>query len=390
MIGWRRTVLACGALGCAVLMVLSGCAPSVPPPPPPEVTVSLPVKRDIVDYAEFTGTTEGFESVEIRARVKGFLESIRFEAGQMVEEGELLFVIDPKPFQARVDQAEADLASKKAHFERNQTELRRTEELVAQDAATDRELVTARTARDSSQAAVDAAQAALDEARLDLGYTSVVSPIEGRVSRNLVDVGNLVGDTEATLLTTVVKHDPVYVYFDVSEKVVLDVLAWRREHTEPTDKPKVYLGLANEEGYPHEGFIDFLDNRVDTATGTAIVRGVFENPEGFLYPGLFVRVRIPTQPQKDALLVKETALGTDLGGKYLLVVDDQNVVAQRHVELGSLIDGMRVIRKGLAADERYVVKGLQRARPGLPVTPIDEPAVEQQKPPAEETGSPTE
>jgi RND family efflux transporter MFP subunit len=227
------------------------------------------------------------------------------------------------------------------------------------------------------EANVKAAQAELDRARLDLGYTKVTSPIDGRVGRNLVDAGNLVGANENTLLTTVVQMDPMYVYFNVPERFLLERVGERPKDERRRPDIKFRVGLVNEEGYPHEGVLDYIDNTVDPATGTIRVRGVVPNMEHLLFPGAFARVRIPEQrkAKEAALLVKERAIGTDLGGKYVLVVDEKNIVGHRPVELGGLSDGgLRVVTQGLEANERYIVTGLQRARPGRPVEPETEKA----------------
>ena len=217
-------------------------------------------------------------------------------------------------------------------------------------------------------------KAALEQAELDVSYTEVRSPIRGVVSRRLVDIGNLVGSGENTLLTTVAQMDPIYVYFDVSERLILEMFneqgrTFERRSTSPEEQVPAFLGLANENGWPHEGRLDYVDNTVDANTGTIQVRGVFPNSKNVLFPGLFARIRVPTLLQEDALLVSERAIGTDLGGKYLLIVGEGDMVELRHVELGRLEDGMRVIVSGLEAGERYIINGLQRARPGLPVSP---------------------
>ena len=352
-----------------------GCqAPEMPKPQPPKVTVAKPMRRDVVDYSDFTGTTKSTDSVDIRARVQGFLQSANFTAGAIVEKDALLFMIEPEPFRARLDAAEANLAKTEAKLKLAEANLKRAEQLVVSKAISREEYQTKIAQRDSSAAQILADKASIEQAKIDLGYTEIRSPTHGKVGRKLVDPGNLVGSGENTLLTTVVSMDPMYVYFDVSEFVVLEYLKWKRENEKKGGEAKVFLGLANEEGYPHEGRLDFIDNRVDAATGTAMIRGVFDNKKGFLYPGLFVRVRFPGETQKDAVLVSEEAIGTDLGGKYVLVVDENNIVAQRPVELGTLIDGMRVIRDGLGPDEQYIIKGIQRARPGLPVNPRVEEA----------------
>ncbi len=354
--------------------VLSGCRPSESgsAPPPPKVTVAKPVQTDVVDYAEFTGKTKAIEFVEIRARVRGFLQSVDFTDGSMVEKGDLLFAIEREPFQARLDAAKAKFKQTEAKLKLTEANLARAEKLVTNRTISREEYQTNVAHREAAAAELLENRADIEQAIIDLNYTVIQSPISGRVSRRLVDPGNLVGAGENTLLTTIVKMDPMYVYFDVSERVVLNLLQWQRENPDGKDENeqwKVYVGLENEDGYPHEGKIDFIDNRVDPTTGTALVRGVFPNKDGFLYPGLFVRVRVPQEIQKDALLVSERAICTDLGGKYVLVVGKDNIVQQQPVELGTLVDGKRVIRKGLSPNESYIINGLQRARPGLPVEP---------------------
>jgi RND family efflux transporter MFP subunit len=357
-------------------VIFSGCRPpETDTPPPPKVTVAHPIQKDVVDYVEFSGKTVAMESVELRARVPGYLESVNIpkkkdgEEIWTVEPDDLLFEIERSPYQARLDATEARLKQTEAQLELARNKLDRAKRLIKDNAISKEDLQTREAELLETQARLKADRAAIERAEIDLGYTEIRSPIPGRVSRHLVDRGNLVGAGENTLLATVVKMDPMYVYFDVSERHVLSLLQRKREQEDTHKRAKVYVGLADEEDYPHEGEIDYMDNRVDPATGTVMVRGVFSNKDGFLYPGLFVRVRVPMETQKDALSVSERALGTDLGGKYLLIVGQNNVVEQRPVELGPLIDGMRVIRKGLAPDEKYIINGLQRARPGLPVQP---------------------
>ncbi len=376
-------------------LTISGCTTvEMPKPQPPKVTVAKPLVQDVVDYADFTGTVKSTKSVEIRARVQGILETADFTDGDDVKVGAELFTIDPKPFKAKLDAANANLEKTKAALKLANANLERAKKLVVSKAVTKEEFDTKEAQRDAAEAQIHADEAAINQAAIDLGYTDIKSPIDGKVGRRLVDPGNLVGGTDNTLLTTVVSLDPMDVYFDISEPDVLEYMKWRREVNDPKVEKTIYLGLSNEEGYPHEGKLNFLDNRVDPATGTALVRGVFPNKDGFLYAGLYVRVRIPGQTQKDAVLVSEEAIGTDLGGKFVLIVGEDKIVEQRHVELGTLMNGLRVIKKGLAADEQYIIKGIQRARPGLPVDPQEgetpapsEPAPEE-KPEAESKPEP--
>lgn len=363
------------------LFVPSGCERQTEavPPPPPEVTVAHPIQQDVTVYYEFTGTTEAIASVEIRARVEGYLQRVEMKDADDVEPGDMLFVIDPAEYQAALDRAEAELARNQAELQSATLGVERLEGLIAQGAVNRKELDDAYTAQAMGEAEVAAAKAAVTKAKLDLDYTQVRSPIAGRVSRSLVDAGNLVGAGERTLLTTVVQMDPMYVYFSIPERILLKRLAARpadqRRHVEFA----FYVGLANEKGYPHEGILDYVDNTVDSGTGTIRVRGQVPNDEGLLFPGAFVRIRVPGQVNANAVLVREEAIGTDLGGKYVLVVDAEDVVHHRPVELGATEEGWRVVREGLSPDERYIVSGLQRARPGLPVTvkraeqPLPEP-----------------
>lgn len=363
-----------GSLSLLVLAQL-GCgsgAEQAAAPPAPEVTVAVPDQRDVQGYQEFTGRTEAIESVEIRARVAGVLERQTFEPSTLVKKGQLLFVIEPPPYVARRNQAAAEVQTWEAELARAKSDLERLEQAIRTNAVSQQEVDRARADVQQAEANLLGAKAELEQAELNLSYTEVRAPITGLVSRRLVDIGNLVGSGENTLLTTVAKINPIYAYFDVSERIILEMLnAQGKSVTSASAAADVvaYLGLANEDGWPHEGRLDYIDNTVNPNTGTIQVRGVFPNPDGLLFPGLFARIRIPTKVQKDALLVSERAIGTDLGGKYLLIVGEDNVVQLRHVELGQLEKGMRVIISGLNPGERYIVNGLQRARPGLPVTP---------------------
>lgn len=356
-------------------MVMGGCQPSndYVAPPPPTVTVSQPVQRNVTDYLEFTGTTQAVETVEIRARVSGFLQSVHFEAGTDVKKGDLLYVIDPRPFQAQVNQAQADLSRKRAELELARANYQRTETLYRQQAAPEVDFIQAKAARDTAQANVAAAQAVLDQTKLDLSFTRIHAPIDGRIGRNLVSEGNLVGAGENTHLTTLVQYDPIWVYFSLNER---DLLYFMKLNRQGEMKPKgdglgtIHLGLANETGYAHQGHIDYADLGVDPNTGTFLLRGSFANPLPHnILPGMFVRIRAPGVTRDAALLVQERALGIDQGGHYVLVVNEQNVVEYRSVKVGALMDQLRVIEEGLQPGDWVVVDGLLRARPGITVTP---------------------
>ncbi len=351
-------------------------------PPPPKVTVAKPLQEEVIDYLEFTGTTRAFEEVEVRARVAGFLQRMEFTPGTKVEKGDLLFVIDPREYQAELNAARADLGSAEAKLKRAQAEFTRAEKLFKQKAGAEKNVVKWRGERDIGKATVARAKAKVEQARLNLSYTKVKAPITGRISRNYVDLGNLVGEGEPTLLTKVTRNDPMYVYFNLNERDLLMVMAMYRKTVDEkglnSDKnPSIeadiplFLGLANEEGYPHKGTLDFAESGVDTGTGTLQLRGVFSNPgsERVLVPGLFTRLRLPFDKQKNALLVTERAIGADQGGRYLLVVNSENVVEKRPIRLGQLVDGLSVIEEGVQTGEWVVVNGLQRARPGAKVDP---------------------
>ncbi len=327
-------------------------------------------------WEEFTGTTAAIEAVEIRARVEGYLIEKTFEDSEDVKIDEVLFLIDPSLYQAEVDRTMADLAHRQAELTQAQWDLDQTQKLAERGASTAKEVQDRTTDKALAEAGVKSAEAAVAKSGLDLEYTQVRSPIDGRVGRNLIDVGNLVGAGEKTLLTTVVKMNPMYVYFNISERLLMERLAEIAAEDRRSPQTDFWVRLAHEEGFPHQGVLDYIDNTVDEATGTLQVRGTLPNDEGLLFPGAFVRVRLSAGVRENAVLVSERALGTDVGGKYVLIVGDKDVVEQRPVTIGALIDGMRVIEEGLTGDERYIINGLQRARPGLPVTPQTQEAAE--------------
>jgi RND family efflux transporter MFP subunit len=368
-----------------LVWIIAGCSKEneFVEPPPPKVSVAQPVQQDVTNYLEFTGITRAFEEAEVRARVSGFLESMHFTPGTDVEKGDLLFVIDPKEYQAEVNGAKAEVQSAKAQRQWAKIELARAKKLFEQKAGAEADVVKWRGERDVAEAAVVRAEAKLERALLDLSYTKVTTPLTGRVSRNFEDIGNLVGEGEPTLLTTVTRREPMYVYFSLNERELLKVLAMYRQEIkekgvdpakEPARKAQIplFLGLANEEGYPHKGTYDFAESTVDSGTATLQLRGVFPNPGNppKLLPGLFTRLRMPIDVQKNAILVPDRALGLDQVGRYLLVVNKDKVVEQRYVKIGALVEGgLRVITDGLKADDLVVVKGVQRAIPGAKVDP---------------------
>ena len=358
--------------GLVILAGLSGCQPSqefVEPPPPP-VTVVKPLEQNVTIYHEFTGTTEAIESVEIRARVEGFLDSIHFRPAEDVVQGELLFVIEQEPYKAALDRAKATLQSRIADHRLARATAKRKEAALKSRAISKLEVLQAEAEVLTASAAIEEARADVRSAEIELSYTEIRAPISGRIGRNLVDEGNLVGGAgEQTLLTTIVRFQPMYAYFTINER---DLLRYQENNRRArgTYEPVFELGLANEKGYPHVGSLDYIDNRVDETTGTITVRGVFPNKTGRMVPGLFARIRIPDPTQIEALLVPENALGRDQRGTYLLVANSENVVEYRLLEIGQQVDGgLRIVEDGLRPEDRVIVRGIQRARPGAKVAP---------------------
>jgi len=360
-------------LSVIVAALTVGCqkAPEVVPPAPPEVTVTTPVQKDVTVFQEFVGSTEAYKSVNIRARVQGFLDEMHFEPSSFVRRGELLFVIEPEPYEAQRDRAAAGLKAAEAGLARAESDLDRLEQAVRTNAVSQQEVTRARAERDQASAGMLQAQAELTNAEIQLEYTTIETPIAGMVSRNYVDLGNLVGAGESTVLTTVRQIDPIYAYFEASERFVARSLEQRGGHQDPGTNDRIPATLLlDETGLEIEGQIDSLENTVDASTGTIRIRGIFPNPDAKVFPGMFVRVRLPGESYPNALLVEETALGTDLGGRYLMIVGDGDIVERRYIEPGQLQDdNTRLILSGLEPGERYISKGLQRARPGMPVTP---------------------
>ncbi len=338
-----------------------------------------PLLHDITNYIYFTGYTVARKDIELRARVEGFLESFSFKPGALVTKDALLFSIDPKPFTAKVDQAQADLETRHAERDLADATFKRKESAYRDKAVSELAVLEAKAELSKATAQVKEAEAQLVTAQLDLSYTKIHAPTDGRISRNLVDIGNLVGaGGDKTLLATLVNYDPIYVYFNMDERsLMLHKNTSTDETTEDDDsKRAIQLELIEEKGYPHKGIIDYLDNTVDMSTGTIQVRATFDNKDLFIVPGLFAKVRLPYENVKAALLVPEAAISADQRGRYLLTVNSDNTVAYKPVEIGSLNDGLRVITKGITAEDRIVVKGIQRARPGSKVSPVQEKSKE--------------
>ena len=368
-------------IGFAVLLGsclgLTGCAKAPSGPPvtaPTPVSVSVPLEREVTDYADYTGRTAAVESVEVRARVWGYLDKVNFKEGAMVKAGDALYEIDPRTYRAALEQAEAKVALDEATSKFNEADYQRISDAAKNGSVTKQEIEKAVAARDTAAAAVKADKADLEQRRLDLSFTSVKAPISGRVSRTLVTVGNLVqgGQSGGTLLTTIVSVDPMYAFADVDERTVLQVQRLIRAGkaiSARTGEVSITLGLAIEEGFPHAGTINFVDNQVNPKTGTLRVRGVFANGDQYLTPGLFVRVRIPIGKPHPALLISDRALDTDQGQKIVYIVTEKNEVVARPVRIGALHDGLRAVDDGLKAGERVIVNGLQQVRPGAIVEP---------------------
>jgi multidrug efflux system membrane fusion protein len=335
-----------------------------------QVTAAPALERDITEWDEFTGRLEAVQSVSVRPRVAGLISEVSFTEGSLVHEGQVLFQIDDRPFQAQVDRLRAELAQATVARDRAVTEMNRADRLAAEGAMAVEERERRGTTSADATAHVDAATAALREAELNLEFTKVVSPIDGRVSRALVTRGNLVsgGQGDATLLTTVVSVDPIYASFDADEQAFLRYGDYARPAAvSGKGSLRVEVALADEDSFRHVGTLQFLDNRLDPSTGTINGRAILRNPDGRLTPGLFVRLRLPGEVTHRGVLVEDRAVGTDLDRRYVLVVGADKKVESRTVVLGPLVAGLRVVRKGLEPGELVVINGLQRVRPGMPV-----------------------
>jgi RND family efflux transporter MFP subunit len=363
--------------GTGVLLTQTGCdrgSAEITVPPPPTVTVAPVVQEELVEWEEFTGRTEPVEFVEVRPRVSGHIQEVRFESGQLVKKGDILFIIDPRWHQAEFDGRHAEYEQAVVRLQFAEREAARTPQLIA-NRAISREEAEAREARfNEAKAALLASEAARDAARLDLTHTQVRAPIDGRVSRERVTVGNYVSGVagNATLLTTLVSVDPIFVYADLDENSWLRFNALAREKrlvSNGNGQIPVELQLADEDTFPHRGHIESFDNRLDPGTGSILLRAVFPNPEGAIMPGLFARIRIPLSERYPALLIYERAIGTDQARKFVLTLTESNTVAYRPVELGPAVADQRIVRSGLSPGETIVVNGLQRVRPGMEVLP---------------------
>jgi RND family efflux transporter MFP subunit len=339
--------------------------------PSPEVTVSKATQKEVVNWDEFTGRTAAVNLVTVTPRVSGYIVDIPFKEGAVVHKGDLLFQIDTRPYQLAYEQAVGQLQQAQANQQLQQATFERQQHLKDTGVIAKEDFDTALSNKNQSTAQVTSAQAALGSAKLNLEFTHVTSPIDGRVSRQLVNIGNLV-QADVTQLTTIVSIDPIYAYFSMDELAALKYQRLIQEGkvaSSQDGKVPVYLQLQDETGFPHQGTLDFSDNTYDSTTGTLLVRGSFPNPDGFLAPGSFVRVRVASSPKYPALLVSDRAIGTDQDQSFVYVVDAQNIARLRHITIGQLADGLRVVKSGVQADDVLIINGIIKVRPDSPVKP---------------------
>jgi multidrug efflux system membrane fusion protein len=374
----QRLLRSCGG-ALLILSIMLGCDTAKPPiaeSPPPAVTVSQPVVREVIDYDDYEGRIAAIPTIEVRARVRGYLDKIHFQDGEIVKKDALLFEIDPRPYKAELEGAEAQKAAAEAAFKLAQATAERDLKLASTGAVSRQELDVSLGKQGVSQAEVRKADAAIARTKLDLDFAKITAPITGKIGRAQVDVGNLVnaGGGE-TLLTTITSVDPIYVYFNVDERALL---RYRREFRKSKGKQMeslkelkipVEVALEGEEGYPHKGVLDFAENRVDPKTGTIQARGVLPNAKGIIDAGMRARVRVPVSEPYKALLITDRAVGTDQNLKYVYVVDAEHVAKRRDIQLGRIKDGLRVIEKGLEPGDQVIVNGIQSVRPELKVDP---------------------
>jgi RND family efflux transporter MFP subunit len=366
-------------LGLALLAALPGCNEEnkYEPPPAPRIGVAQPIQRPVTRYLELTGNTVTLDKVELVARAVGFLREINYKDGSMVKKGDTLFVIEPAPYEAKVQQGEAEVAAAQAALDFAEAEFQRQDALSrTTQFGWQSKLYETRKNRDENRAHLQKAQAALELARIELGYTKIVAPFDGIVTPHLAAVGALVGGGSPTPLATILQLDPIYVTANLNEQDVLRIIADPKGiSTDDLGKIPIEVGLMTDSGYPHKGVVDYIALQVDPSTGTLEVRGMLANPDYRLLPGLFVHVRMPPSqgPQQDALLVPEIALGNDQSGRYVLIVGKDDLVEKRSVIVGAAVGDLRVIEKGLGIDDRVVVAGLLRAVPGQKVRPETAP-----------------
>jgi RND family efflux transporter MFP subunit len=370
----HRGATACRAIfAIATFVVLSACEQnSFVPPPPPKVEVAAPAQRSITRYLEATGNTAPIKNVDLVARVQGFLQSINYKDGTFVKEGTTLFTIEPETYKLKLEQAQAAESGLQASMKQAEADFKRQSDLVQKQAVSQATLDTSTAARENAQANLQQAQVNTKIAAVNYGYTNVTAPFDGIVSAHLASIGELVGVASPTQLANIVALDPIYVNFNVNEQDVLKIREEARRRGMTVDEIRqlpVEVGLQTESGFPHKGKLDYISPTLNQSTGTLAVRGVLPNADRALLPGFFVRVRVPFDEQKNALLVPDVALGSDQAGRYVLVVNGENVVEQRKVQTGQLEGDLRVIESGLKADDRVVTAGLLRAIPGQKVDP---------------------
>jgi RND family efflux transporter MFP subunit len=365
-----QEVLACVICLMLLVYVVACKEKTSAPPPPPTVTVAQPVQRTVTDYLELTGNTQAIKTVQLVARVAGYLDKVFFQDGQFVKEGQLLFLIQQNTYQDNLRQTEAAILQQKAQLEYAEIQLARYSKLVQEKAASQTDVDNWRYQRDSAQANLQAAEAQRDLAKLNLGYTEVRSPFDGRIDRRQKDPGNLVGSGENTVLAEINQINPIYVYFNISDADLARLIGeahWTPGQTRAIKWP-VFVGLLTEKEYPHKGQLDFASIALTPTTGTLLMRGIFSNPDGKILPGLYSRVHVPVK-EGPAFLVPQEAIGYDQRGSYVLVVNENNVVQRSSVRIGTLVDHLRVVGEGLTGKEWVVIKGVQKAIPGRQVTP---------------------
>jgi RND family efflux transporter MFP subunit len=356
----------------ALLAILPGCGekPKPQPPPPPKVTIAQPVHRKVTDQLELTGNTQAIYTVQLVARVAGYLEQVLFRDGQLVKKGQPLFLIQRNTYENNLRQAEASIQQYKAQLEYAESQFTRFSNLAQNKAAAQSDLDNWRWQKDQAQANLRAAEAQRDQAVLNLSYTDVRAPFDGRIDRRLKDPGNLVGSDGNTVLAQINQVDPIYVYFNVSDLDLARLLKRTGGVPGPSEARKwaVQAGLPGEDGYPHKGHLDFAAISLTSTSGTLLMRAVLSNPDGRILPGLYARVRVPVE-ERAAFLVPDAAIGHDQQGSYVFVVNEKNVVERRSVKTGPAVDALRAIDDGLKGEEWIVVNGLVKAAPGRPVTP---------------------
>ncbi|MEA2889632.1 MAG: hypothetical protein QOI05_425 [Bradyrhizobium sp.] len=360
------------ALAALPLFLLTACEQNTfVPPPPPKVEVAAPVQKPVTRYLDATGNTAAIKNVDLVARVQGFLQSINYQDGSFVKQGTTLFTIEPETYKLKLEQAQAAESGAEASLKQAEADFRRQSDLVQRQAVSQATLDTSTSTRANAQANLQQAQANTKLAQVNYGYTNVAAPFDGIVTAHLVSVGELVGVASPTQLATIVALDPIYVNFNVNEQDVLRVREEARRRGMTVNELRqlpVEVALQTEQGFPHKGNLDYVSPNINPSTGTLAVRGLLPNPDRVLLPGSFVRIRVPFD-EKPALLVPDAALGSDQAGRYLLVVNADNVVEQRKVQTGQLDGELRVIESGIKADDKVVVAGLLRAIPGQKVDP---------------------